>query len=154
MDEILTGVYHDYSYSYGHDRTYPFSSRYNNTEIEKELKKISNIELPENFKKVVIKLHPEIEDVVADGFNHTKRFSPNTFEPVFFFTVNLKVYFYQDGCPKGNKEYYEELIEDLFKMTYGSEMGFISFKVGFLIIPPAKTNEQKFVELFVRKNET
>jgi hypothetical protein len=36
-------------------------------------------------------------------------------------------------------------------MTYGSEMDFISFKVESLIVPPEKTNQDKFFELFKKK---
>jgi hypothetical protein len=36
-------------------------------------------------------------------------------------------------------------------MTYGSEMDFVTFIVTCIVIPPVKTNEEKFVELFGKK---
>jgi len=107
-----------------------------------------DIELPETFKKVIMKIHPEIKDVVTDGFNHQKRYNPNNFEPETYFEVELKIYFHQDQTPKGTKDFYKDSFADLFNMTYGIEMGFVSFKVSSLVVPPAKTNDEKFMELF------
>jgi hypothetical protein len=36
-------------------------------------------------------------------------------------------------------------------MTYGSDMDFVSFMIVSLIVPPVKSNEEKFAELFGRK---
>jgi hypothetical protein len=116
-----------------------------------EEEKMGNIELPDNFRKVIMKLHPEIEDVVIDDYEIQKKYNPNDFNPESFFMVNLSVYFNQDDAPKGNKEFYTESFTELFKMTYGVEMDFIFFKVLSLIVPPEKTNDDKFYELFRKK---
>ena len=124
-------------------------NEYNN--FDKKLKTIStnqDIELPLNFKTVIMKLHPEIKDVVADYFETKQNYNPETFNPVTYFQVAVKVFIHQDETPKGNKDFYKKSFKDLFIMTYGSEMDFISFVVTSIIIPPVKTNEEKFAELF------
>ena len=113
--------------------------------------KMSGIELPDSFKTVIMKFHPEIEDVVIVNYDVQKKYNPIDFNPISYFMVNLNVNFKQNDIPKGPKEFYNELFKDLFKMTYGSEMDFISFKVESLIVPPVKTNEDKFFELFKKK---
>ena len=113
--------------------------------------KMSGIELPDNFKTVIMKLHPEIEDMVIVNYDVQKKYNPIDFIPISYFMVNLNVNFKQNDIPKGPKEFYNEVFKDLFKMTYGSEMDFISFKVESLIVPPVKTNEDKFFELFKKK---
>lgn len=109
---------------------------------------VSDIELPSNLKTVIMKLHPEISDVVADDCKVIQKYNPNTFDPVSYFQVGVKVFFPQDGVPKGNKEFYNKSFDELFLMTYGGEMDFISFNVISLVVPPPKTNEEKFLELF------
>ena len=113
--------------------------------------KMSGIELPDSFKTVIMKFHPEIEDVVIVNYDVQKKYNPIDFNPISYFMVNLNVNFKQNDIPKGPKEFYNESFKDLFKMTYGSEMDFIAFKVESLIVPPVKTNEDKFFELFKKK---
>ena len=113
--------------------------------------KMGDIELPDNFRKVIMKLHPEIADVVIDNYETQKKYNPMDFSPESFFEVNLSVYFNQDDIPKGPKEFYTNSFTDLFKMTYGGEMDFIYLKVLSLIVPPEKTNDDKFYELFRKK---
>ena len=112
---------------------------------------MSGIELPDSFKTVIMKFHPEIEDVVIVNYDVQKKYNPVDFNPISYFMVNLNVNFKQNDIPKGPKEFYNESFKDLFKMTYGSEMDFIAFKVESLIVPPLKTNEDKFFELFKKK---
>ena len=112
---------------------------------------IVDIELPSNFKTVIMKLHPEIQDVVADDCKVIKKYNPNNFDPQSYFQVGVKVFFPQDGVPKGNKEFYNKSFDELFIMTYGGEMDFISFNVSSLVVPPPKSNEEKFMELFGKK---
>ena len=64
---------------------------------------------------------------------------------------SINLFFNENDVPKGGKDHYEGLFNDYFKMTYGSEMDFISFKVESLIVPPEKTNQDKFFELFKKK---
>jgi hypothetical protein len=127
-------------------------NEYNN--FDKKLKTIStnqDIELPLNFKTVVMKLHPEIGDLVADYFETKQIYDPNTFNPVNHFQVAVRIFINENEIPKGNKDFYKNSLKDLFNMTYGSEMDFITFIVTTIVIPPVKTNEEKFVELFGKK---
>jgi hypothetical protein len=114
-------------------------------------RRLGGIELPETFKKVIMKLHTEIKDVVALEYNVQKKYEPTNFEPVSYFMVNLTVYFNEGNIPKGDKTFYSESFNDLFKMTYGSEMDFVTFSVISMVVPPAKSNEMKFMELFGKK---
>jgi hypothetical protein len=121
---------------------------------DKKLKTIStnqDIELPSNFKTVVMKLHPEIGDLVAEYFETKQIYDPNTFNPVNHFQVAIRVFINENEIPKGNKDFYKNSLKDLFNMTYGSEMDFVTFVVSSIVIPPVKTNEEKFVELFGKK---
>ena len=136
------------------------NSRYGNIDwndysnYDKKLKTIStnqDIELPLNFKTVVMKLHPEIKDVVADYFETKQIYDPNTFNPVNHFQVAVRIFINENEIPRGNKDFYKNSLKDLFNMTYGSEMDFVTFIVTSIVIPPVKTNEEKFVELFGKK---
>jgi hypothetical protein len=110
-----------------------------------------DIELPLNFKTVIMKLHPEIKDMVADYFETKQIYDPNTFNPVNHFQVAVRIFINENEIPKGNKDFYKNSLKDLFNMTYGSEMDFVTFIVTSIVIPPVKTNEEKFVELFGKK---
>ena len=121
---------------------------------DKKLKTIStnqDIELPLNFRTVVMKLHPEIGDLVAEYFETKQIYDPNTFNPVNHFQVAVRIFINENEIPKGNKDFYKNSLKDLFNMTYGSEMDFVTFVVTSIVIPPVKTNEEKFVELFGKK---
>jgi hypothetical protein len=121
---------------------------------DKKLKTIStnqDIELPLNFRTVVMKLHPEIGDLVAEYFETKQIYDPNTFNPVNHFQVAVRIFINENEIPKGNKDFYKNSLKDLFNMTYGSEMDFVTFVVSSIVIPPVKTNEEKFVELFGKK---
>ena len=71
-----------------------------------------DIELPSNFKTVIMKLHPEIKDVVADYFETKQNYNPETFNPVTYFQVAVKVFIHQDETPKGNKDFYKKSFKD------------------------------------------
>ena len=121
---------------------------------DKKLKTIStnqDIELPLNFRTVVMKLHPEIGDLVAEYFETKQIYNPETFNPVNHFQVAVRIFINENEIPKGNKDFYKNSLKDLFNMTYGSEMDFVTFIVTCIVIPPVKTNEEKFVELFGKK---
>jgi hypothetical protein len=51
-----------------------------------------DIELPLNFKTVIMKLHPEIKDMVADYFETKQIYDPNTFNPVNHFQVAVRIF--------------------------------------------------------------
>jgi hypothetical protein len=112
---------------------------------------VRDIDIPERFNTVVLKLCPEIREVVTIGYKSRSVYDPMTFEPTFNFLVAINLFFNENDVPKGGKDHYEGLFNDYFKMTYGSEMDFISFKVESLIVPPEKTNQDKFFELFKKK---
>jgi hypothetical protein len=109
------------------------------------------IEIPERFNTVVLRMCPEIREVETIGYKSTSVYDPINFEPSFKFLVAVNLFFNEDALPKGDKAHYELLFNDYFKMTYSGEMDFISFKVESLIVPPVKTNEVKFFELFKKK---
>lgn len=109
------------------------------------------IEIPESFNTVVLKLCPEIREIVTVGYKSTGMYSAITFKPIFKFLVGINIFFNENNTPQGDKTHYETLVNDYFIMTYGGEMDFITFKVESFIIPPEKTNEDKFFELFKKK---
>jgi hypothetical protein len=109
------------------------------------------IEIPESFNTVVLKLCPEIREIVTVGYKSTGMYSAITFEPIFKFLVGINIFFNENDAPQGDKTHYETLVNDYFKMTYGGEMDFITFKVESFTIPPEKTNEDRFFELFKKK---
>jgi hypothetical protein len=105
------------------------------------------IVIPERFKEVVLKMCPEIKNIVSNGYRDNKMYSPETFEPVYKYLVGVDLYFDEtNGMKKSKKEYGDEL-NDYFKMTFDG-MDFVSFHVRSLIFPPEKTNEDKFFEVF------
>jgi hypothetical protein len=105
------------------------------------------IEIPKTFKDVVIKMFPEIMDIVSSGYRDNVMYSPETFDPIKQYLVGVDLYFEEkNGMKKSKKEYGDELT-DYFKMTY-SELDFITFHVRSFIFPPEKSNEEKFFELF------
>ncbi len=112
---------------------------------------VCDIEIPERFNTVILKLCPEIREVVTIGYKSNSVYNPVNFEPIWKFLVGINIFFNEDDIPKGDKSHYEELFNDYFKMTYGGEMDFITFKVESMIVPPVKTNEDKFFELFKKK---
>lgn len=105
------------------------------------------IVIPERFKEVVLKMCPEIKEIVCSGYRDNKVYDPMTFNPVFNYLVGVDLYFDETyGMKKSKKEYGDEL-NDYFKMTYDG-MDFVSFHVQSFIFPPEKTNEDKFFEVF------
>jgi len=121
---------------------------------DKKLKTIStnqDIELPLNFRTVVMKLHPEIGDLVAEYFETKQIYDPNTFNPVNHFQVAVRIFINEYEIPKGNKDIYKNTLKHLSTMSHSSEMDFVTFIVTCIVIPPVKTNEEKFVELFGKK---
>jgi hypothetical protein len=115
----------------------------------KILKPIREIEIPVNFKTVITKLHPEIKDVVDVDISTTVMINPVTLRTEHLFNIMVDIHFNQNDLPNGGgRAHYQDILNNLFKMTYGSEMNFVSFSVNSLVIPFIKTNEEKFIELF------
>jgi hypothetical protein len=111
----------------------------------------NEIEIPENFKIVILKMCPEISKIESVGYKMTAGYNPSPIEKLVWFLVGINIYFNENNLPKGNRSDYDTLLNDYFRMTYGGEMDFITFKVESFIIPPNKNNEHKFFELFKKK---
>jgi len=106
-----------------------------------------DIEIPKTFKDVVIKIFPEIQDVVSSGYRENVMYSPETFDPIKKYLVGIDLYFDDKSGMKKTKNDYGKEITNYFKMTY-SDLDFITFHVRSFIFPPEKTNEDKFFEIF------
>jgi hypothetical protein len=107
------------------------------------------IVIPDTFKSVVLRTRPEIRDIESAGFRTTSVYDPQTFEPIKKFLVGVNIFCHENILVLGDKTSYELMLNDYFKMTY-TGMDFVTFKVESLIIPPEKTNQDKFFELFGR----
>ena len=105
------------------------------------------IEIPKTFKDVVIKMFPEIQDVVSAGYRENVMYNPETFDPIKKYLVGIDLYFDDRYGMKKSKNDYGKELTDYFKMTY-SELDFVTFHVRSFIFPPEKTNEEKFFEVF------
>ena len=106
------------------------------------------IAIPERFKDVVLKMCPEIKDIISVGYRDNKMYDHMTFNPIYKYLVAVDLYFDEtNGMKKTKKEYGDEL-NNYLRMTYSSEMEFVSFHVRSFIFPPEKTNEDKFFEVF------
>ena len=106
------------------------------------------IDVPEKLKDVVKKMCPEIMDIVSIGYREQTMYNPNNFEPITKYLVGVDIYFDEHNGMKKSKNEYSKEIDDYFRMTYGSEMDFITFHVQSFIFPPEKNNKDKFFELF------
>jgi hypothetical protein len=106
------------------------------------------IKFPSTFKDVVLKLCPEVSDVVTVGYmERPATYDPMSFEQVKRFLVSVDIHFDSRNGIKKTKVEYEEFINDYFKMTY-ADIDFITISVNSFIFPPEKTNTDKFFELF------
>ena len=105
------------------------------------------IEIPKTFKDVVIKMFPEIQDVVSAGYRETVMYSPDTFDQIKKYLVGIDLYFDDKYGMKKSKNDYGKELTDYFTMTY-SDLDFVTFHVRSFISPPEKTNEDKFFEVF------
>jgi len=106
------------------------------------------IDVPEKLKDVVKKMCPEIKDIVSVGYREQSVYDPTTFNPIYKYLVGVDVYFDDHNGMKKSKNEYGKEFNDYLKMTYGSEMEFITFHVQSFIFPPERTNKDKFFELF------
>ena len=108
----------------------------------------SRIDIPEKLKDVIKKMCPEIVDIISVGYREQIMYNPINFDPVTKYLVGVDVYFDEHNGMKKSKHEYGNEFNDYFKMTYGSEMEFITFHVQSFIFPPQKTNHDKFFEIF------
>jgi len=106
-----------------------------------------SIVIPERFKDVVLKMCPEIRDIVSNGYRDNKMYDPMTVNAIYTYLVGVDLYFDEtNGVKKSKKEYGDEL-NDYFRMVFNG-MDFVTFHVRSFIFPPEKTNEDKFFEVF------
>jgi hypothetical protein len=105
------------------------------------------INIPETFKGVILKICPEIIDVKSNGYRETVMYNPMNFEPIKKYLVGVDLYFDEKNGMKKSKTEYGNLFNDYFKMTY-SDLDFVTFHVRSFIFPPEKSNEDKFFEIF------
>ena len=106
------------------------------------------IRIPDTFKDVVLKLCPEVSDVVTVGYMELPTtYSPETFDQVKRFLVSVDIHFVSRNGVKKTKVEYQDFLNDYFKMTY-VDIDFISISVNKFMFPPEKTNTDKFFELF------
>ncbi len=104
--------------------------------------------IPPNFEIVIKKMNPEITGIRMIRTEATKIYSPINFEAVDRFLVLIALQFGGgQSHVKGHSEYYSDEINKLFNYTY-NEYDFVRFRVHEFDFPPAKTNYDKFVELF------
>ena len=103
--------------------------------------------IPPMFKEVILKMCPEIVDIVPNGYREQSMYNPMDFSPVYNYLVGVDLYFNEYNGMKKSKDAYGKEFNDYFKMTY-SDMDFISFHVRSFIFPPERTNKDKFFELF------
>lgn len=111
----------------------------------------NDIEIPENFNTVILKICSEIMKIEIIGYKYEELYERINFEKITKFLVGVKIYFKEKNFPMGDANYYESLLNDYFKMTYGGEMDFITFKVEGFATQPVKGNREKFFELFKKK---
>jgi hypothetical protein len=105
------------------------------------------IGIPKTFKDVLLKLCPEIKDVVSVGYKENGVYDPMTFNPIYKYMVGVDIYFDEHNGMKKSKNEYGKLFNDYFKMTY-SDIDFVTFHVQSFIFPPEKSNKDKFFEIF------
>ena len=105
------------------------------------------IAIPERFREVVLKMCPEITDIVSVGYRDSKVYDPETFNPISKFLVGVDLYFDEKSCLKKLKAEYNDELNDYFRMVF-NDMAFVTFYVQSFIFPPEKTNEDKFFEVF------
>jgi len=108
----------------------------------------SIINVPEKLKDVIKKMCPEIMDIVSVGYREKIMYHPINSDPVSKYLVGVDVYFNEDNGMKKSKHEYGKEFNDYFKMTYSSEMEFITFQVQSFIFPRQKTKHDKFFEIF------
>ena len=109
-----------------------------------------NISIPDTFKDVLLKLCPEIKDVVSIGYRENAVYDPMTFNPIYNYLFGVDISFDNQYWMKKSKNEYGTLFNDYFKMTY-SDIDYVTFHVQSFIFPPEKTNREKFLELFETK---
>jgi hypothetical protein len=108
--------------------------------------------LPDNFIRVLQKMHPEINGIEIKSINTSSLVSAKYFEVTENFRVNIVIQIARKKYPVGCLGDYDEKITTLFRYTY-DDYQFVSFRVVEMIYEPDISNRDKFMELFVNKGE-
>ena len=75
--------------------------------------------IPERFKEVVIKMCPEIKDIVSVGYREQSMYNPTDFSPVYKYLVGIDIYFDDyNGMKKSKDEYGKEIQNYLGQQHY------------------------------------
>ena len=106
-----------------------------------------NYKLPEELVVVLHKMCPEIDEIEIYDTQEHKVYDPYTFDSESKFLVVIDIRIKNGFQISGNKEYYETIINDYFKMIF-TKHEFIVFSVNQLLLPPEKTKKEIFEELF------
>jgi hypothetical protein len=112
----------------------------------------NKIGIPETFKNVLLKLCPEIKNVVSVGYKDNSVYDPMTFNSIYKYMVGVDIYFDEHNGMKKSKNEYGKVFNDYFKMTY-SDIDFVTFHVQSFIFPSEKSNKDKFFELFGKSDK-
>jgi hypothetical protein len=107
----------------------------------------NKIIIPERFTKVVLKLFPEIKNIVCFGVKEIIKYEINTNKRSSYYLVGVDLYFNKKNRTLKTKKEYSDEMNDYFKMTF-VDMDFVTFHVREFILPSDKTNSEKFIELF------
>lgn len=111
---------------------------------------ISKFKIPDEFHKVIKKLHPEIEmlEITAieeiDVYSHFS--SLHKIDFTHKFKISITIHFNYKS-PSLSMDGYSNSLNQGFLYTYG-ESDFVTFKVNKFNLPKEKTSTDKFMELF------
>ena len=108
---------------------------------------MTNFKVPEEFIRVVTKLNPEITNIEVEKVEKLVMYDPYSFMPIEKFIIDTKVRF-SGRTWKGTREYYSEILNNLFGYTYSEESEFVRFGTVMFSLPPEETNGEKFFKLF------
>jgi hypothetical protein len=113
--------------------------------------KSHELEIPENFNTIVIKLCPEIKDIVIVGYKQYSRYNETSLKAIPCFMVGIDLFLNENQIPKGDRTYYDKVLNDYFRLTYGNDMNFVIFDIESLSVFSPKSNLDKFIEFFKKK---
>ena len=136
-EEFFQFLTDEYNHIEKYERLFQNENQWNGkdyTFVNDENRKYVEDNLKHHVKEYVgtgIKIKDTLNTYTFDqfGYKGNSVYNPVNFEPLWKFLVGINIFFNENDMPKDDKSYYEGLFNDYFKMTYGSEMDFISFKV-------------------------
>jgi hypothetical protein len=104
------------------------------------------IRIPPTFEKVILTSCTELRDVKINSYDERLMYDVETFDPISKFLVGIDIYV-NDNLQVKSKNDYEGKFNTLFKATY-PEISFVVLFIRNIILPPKKTNQDLFYELF------